>query len=107
MPASHDELGRAFFEMTGHYYAQEPYAGYGGSDAGNANEWIDLFQETGIDFESTSDTVGAFEDFLIAFYPQEGMTGDDWWFVRQEFYEIYQVNDHSIDWEAYRATIGY
>lgn len=104
MPASHDDLGRVFRDLTGHYYAQETWYG---EEAGTANEWIDLFQETGIDFPDAADTTDAFGNFLVAFYPQEGMSGDDWWYVRQEFYDMYQIDQHSIDWEAYRAAIGY
>jgi hypothetical protein len=104
VPASHDELGSVFRDLTGHYYSQETWYG---EQAGNANEWIDLFSETGIAPDDPTEHKESFEEFLYAFYPQEGMSGDDWWYVRQEFYDRYGVDDHSIDWEAYREAIGY
>jgi hypothetical protein len=106
VPADHDDLADAFRDLTGHYYGQEIYE-HAPHEAGNANEWIDLFSETGIDFENPADTVDAFENFLIAFYPQTGMSGDDWYIVREEFFEMYQMSGNQIDWQAYREAIGY
>lgn len=104
MPADHDDMRDSFAELTGHLYGQETWYG---RDAGDADQWIELFEETGIDFPDTGDTTDAFENFLIAFYPQEGMTDDDWWYVREEFYDMYQLSGESIDWEEYRRAIGY
>lgn len=104
MPAEHDDLADAFRDLTGHYYGQDIYPGH---ESGGASDWIDLFHETGIDFESPEETIDAFENFLVAFFPQEGMSADDWWYVREEFYQMYGVNEHHIDWEAYREAIGY
>lgn len=104
MPADHDAMADAFANLTGHHYGQEAYPGH---EAGGADEWIDLFSETGIDFPSQADTIDAFENFLVSFYPQEGMSADDWWYVREEFYEMYGIDEHSIDWSDYREAIGY
>ena len=104
MPADYDDLASAFENLTGSEDGQETWYG---EVAGNAEHWIDLYSETGITFESAADDVDAFENFLIAFYPQEGMAEEDWYYVRQEFYDMYQVDEHNIDWEAYRAAIGY
>lgn len=104
MPADYGDLERAFADLTGSDSPQETYYR---RDAAGAEEWIDLFHETGIDFESEDETIDAFENFLIAFYPQEGMSGDDWEAVREEFYYLYGIDEHSIDWESYRESIGY
>ena len=106
MPYNHDDLADSFRDLTGHYIGQRVYE-HAPHEAGNANEWIEFFSETGIDFDNPDDTRDAFENFLIAFYPQEGMSGDDWWYVREEFYEMYQISEHQVDWEAYREAIGY
>lgn len=69
---------------------------------GNFDDWYEIFENTGVEY-----TQDAFENFLIAFYPQDGMSGDDWRDVREEFYELYGIDDHDIDWEGYREAIGY
>lgn len=93
MPAEYDEYYQAFTDMVG-------------NDEG-FEDWQDLFESTGIDFESHAQTIDAFENFLVAFYPQEDMSGDDWFYVREEFYDLYGIDSHDIDWEAYREAIGY
>lgn len=104
MPADHDDLADAFRDLTGHYVGQEIYDGH---TTTGASDWIDLFHETGIDFPDSASTIDAFENFLIAFFPQEGMSADEWWYVRGEFYDMYNLSEHNIDWEAYREAIGY
>lgn len=104
MPADYDDLVSAFADLTG---SEDSQSAWYDREVAGAGDWINLFHETGIDFESSAETVGAFEDFLIAFYPQEGMGGDDWHSVREEFYDEYGIDDHNIDWEDYREAIGY
>ncbi len=104
MPAFYDEYVSAFSNLIG---SANEYEAWYGREIGNADTWIDLFMETGIDFQSHAQTIDAFENFLIAYYPQEGMSGGDWRDIRQEFMEMYGIDDHSIDWEAYREAIGY
>jgi hypothetical protein len=106
MPANYDEYFQAFTDLVGTADEQSVYSGAEHS-AGSVDDWIDIFESTGIDFESHAHTVDAFENFLIAFYPQEGVSGDDWFYTREEFYEMYGISDNSIDWEAYREAIGY
>ncbi len=60
-----------------------------------------------VNYESSAETIDAFEMFLQSFYPQEGMSGNDWESVRAEFYELHDVDESNIDWEAYREAIGY
>ena len=104
MPANYDEYFTAFADLIGSGDAQETWYG---RDAGSVDDWIDLFEETGVDFDSHDDTIDAFETFLLAFYPQEGMTEEDWFYAREEFYEMYGIDENEIDWEAYREAIGY
>lgn len=104
MPASNADYQDAFRDLTGSAGGQEAW--YGESTAGWGH-WHDMFEETGIINGDREHDIDAFENFLIAFYPQEGMSADDWWYVRQEFYDMYGIDDHDIDWEAYREAIGY
>lgn len=106
MPADYDAFESAFADMVGTAGEQNVYENAPDSVA-DAEFWIDIFSETGIDFPSEGDTLDAFENFLVAFYPQEGMSPDDWWYAREEFYEMYGIDEHSIDWQAYREAIGY
>lgn len=106
MPADYGDFESAFADMVGtageqRVYENAPYT------AADAEYWIEIFSETGIDFPSSADTIDAFENFLVAFYPQEGMTPDEWFYAREEFYEMYGIDEHSIDWQAYRESIGY
>jgi hypothetical protein len=102
MPASYGEYREAFTELIGTDDAERTwYNEY----AGNWLEWVNVFEETGIDFDDSSEQVDAFENFLIAFYPQQGVS--DWQSIRAEFYDYYGVDEHNIDWEAYREAIGY
>jgi hypothetical protein len=104
MPADPGEYQGAFHDMVGHAGAEESYYG---ERIGGWSEWVDLFEATGIDFDSHRETIGAFEDFLIAFYPQEGLQRDDWDDIRDEFYDEYGISDNDIDWDAWREAIGY
>lgn len=106
MPAAYGDFEDAFADMVGSYNPQDVYPN-APEAAGGADEWIDLFYETGIDFPSSAETIDAFENFLIAFYPQEGMSPDDWFYVREEFFNMYGIDEHEIDWETYREAIGY
>ncbi len=104
MPADYDEYFQVFSDLLGSGDAQ-PTA-YG-RDAAPVDEWIDLFEETGIDFQNHDAQVEAFTEFLFAFYPQEGMSNVDRFVVREEFYERYGIDEGDIDWAAYREAIGY
>jgi len=106
MPADYDEYYQAFADLTG---TSGESAYYHGHELGDVQHWVDLFEETGIDFDSHDQQIDAFENFLIAFYPSEGeyLSGDEWFYIRQEFYEQYGLTDADIDWEAYREAIGY
>jgi hypothetical protein len=104
MPASYGEYQDAFESLIGTTGEAETWYG---EQAGGVAEWLDIFESTGIDFDDSDQTVEAFEVFLLAFYPQDGMSGDDWANVREQFYDLYGIDDHNIDWEAWRAAIGY
>lgn len=104
MPAEYDEYYSAFADLTGTAGEESSYRGHGIADA---DHWIDLFEETGIDFEEHDMQIDAFENFLIAFYPTENTTADEWYYARQEFYDMYGIDEHNIDWEDYREAIGY
>ncbi|SRR5258707_7061771 len=104
MPASDSEFHDAFESYIGTDGPQEIYPGHETMDW---EGWAVLFAETGIDYESSAETIDAFEMFLQSFYPQEGMSGNDWESVRAEFYELHDVDESNIDWEAYREAIGY
>jgi|SRR5215469_5215512 len=108
MPAEYDDLFGIFTDLTEtdgtgqDIYPNAPDIVHG------ANDWIDFYQSLGIDERlSAAGSSDAFEQFLYAFYPQEGLTGDDWWYLRNEFYEMYGIDEGDIDWEAYREAIGY
>lgn len=77
---------------------------YSGGEAAGAFAWIEMFEETGISTGSRETDVEAFEEFLIAFYPQN-KTPEEWYYDREEFYETYDISDADIDWEAYREAI--
>ncbi len=104
MPASDSEFHDAFESYIGTDGPQEIYPGH---EAMGWEGWSVLFSETGIDFESSAETIDAFENFLQAFYPQTGADGEYWDSVRGEFYELYDVDESNIDWEAWRESMGY
>lgn len=100
-PLYYQDYFNAFSDLVGTTGRAETYTG---GEAGGAMDWIDIFEETGIATGSRESDVEAFEMFLLAFYPQD-KSPDDWWLDRQEFYEIYDIDDRNIDWEAYREAI--
>ena len=109
MPASYDEYFEAFASLTG--TSGEGSTAYDHNVAG-VEAWVDLFESTGIDFASHEQQIDAFENFLIAYYPTEGdrTSGDEWFYIREEFKEQYGLSDGDLDrdfWEAYRHAIGY
>lgn len=104
MPADSGEYQSAFRDMVGHTGAEEAYYG---ERIGGWREWRDVFESTGVDFDSHNEQIDAFENFLIAFYPQEGLSRSDWQEIRDEFFNMYGLSDNDMDWEAYRAAIGY
>jgi len=91
----------AFNDLVGTTGRAETYTG---GEAAGAFEWIEIFEETGISTGDRASDVEAFEMFLLAFYPQD-KSPDDWWYDRQEFYDIYDIDDRDIDWQAYRDAI--
>lgn len=100
-PLLYQDFFSAFEDLIGTTGRAETYSG---GEAAGAYHWIEIFEETGIVTGSREDDVEAFENFLIAFYPQD-KSPDEWWYDRQEFYQMYGINEHDIDWEAYRAGI--
>ena len=104
MSASLGEFREAFEGLIG---TDGPAEIWWGGEADSYASWMDIFESTGLDFDSSTETIDAFENFLIAFYPQEGMSGDDWASIREEFFGMYDIDDHNIDWQAYREAIGY
>jgi hypothetical protein len=106
MPASNGDYYEAFQGMVGHAGAEEAWYG---ERIGGWNEWKDLFEQTGIqDDNNREDTIDAFENFLVAFYPQEGLSKDEWEVTRSEFADLYGFTDFDDDfWAAWRAAIGY
>lgn len=105
MPASSGEYQDAFRDMVGHAGASHEWYG---ERVGGWGEWRDLFESTGVDFDSSAETIDAFENFLIAFYPQEGLSKDDWEYVRLEFQDMYGLNEFDEGfWDAWREAIGY
>jgi hypothetical protein len=108
MPANYDDLFSVFADLTGTAGEEQDIYPNAPNPVADADEWIDFYKSTGLDERlSEGRSSDAFEQFLYAFYPQEGLSGDDWWYLRQEFYEIYDITDQDIDWEAYREAIGY
>ncbi len=103
LPEYIEAMREAFIDYIG--TDQEAETSYGGT-AAPFEDWFDLFLDTGIDQPTVEGDVEAFEDFLLAFYPQD-KTADEWWYDREEFYELYDVDVQEIDWEAYRAALGY
>jgi hypothetical protein len=106
MPASYDEYFEAFADLTG-TSGETTYLH--GHEIADVDHWIDLFENTGIDFIDHDQQIDAFENFLIAFYPTEGeaLSGDEWFYIREEFYNDYGLSEQDIDWDAYREAIGY
>jgi hypothetical protein len=109
MPASYDEYFQAFTNLTGTSGEAVEFLGRDGGDheIASVDHWIDMFDETGIDFDSHAQQIDAFENFLIAFYPTDNTSADEWYYARQEFYELYGIDEHNIDWDEYRRSIGY
>lgn len=106
MPADYDEYFSAFVGMVGG--DGSPETTYYGREAGSADDWISLFESTGISFVSHAATIDAFENFLIAFYPQEGLSKDDWEYIRMDFGDMYGFDwEQDFDWEAWREAMGY
>lgn len=105
MPADPGEYQTAFRDLIG--TASRDEAWYGESVAG-WHDWVELFEQTGIDFDSHAETIDAFENFLLAYYPQEGLSRDDWEYTRLEFAYMYGLRDmDDAFWEAWREAIGY
>jgi hypothetical protein len=104
MPADPGEYQNAFRDMVGTAAADTSWYG---ERIGDWHEWYELFESTGIDFDSHADTIDAFEMFLISFYPQEGKNADEWDQDRGEFYDEYGISEENIDWDGYREAIGY
>ena len=100
-PLLYQDYFDAFEDMVG---TTGRASSYSGGDVAGAYEWIEIFESTGISTGSRDGDVEAFEMFLMAFYPQD-KNSDDWWLDREEFYEIYGIDDYDIDWEAYREAI--
>ena len=103
MPISDQEFYDTFEEYTGTTGPQRVYED-APNEAAGWEEWSVLAAEAGVD---DPDTFGA---FLVAFYPQEGLSGPEWDQLRNEFFEAYDIdpNDLGSDWwEAYREAIGY
>jgi len=77
-----------------------------GREVGGFAEWHEIWESIGV----TGDDAGelrAFDEFIHAFYPEEGLSGDDWDIRRERFYEMTGAIDADIDWEAWREAIGY
>lgn len=107
MSASNGQYYNAFTDMVGDDAAQGTEAWYG-ERVGGWNEWRDVFTNSvDTDEMSGSETVEAFQLFLQAFYPQEGVSGRDWSYIREEFYELYDIDDSDFDWEGWREAMGY
>lgn len=105
MPASSGEYQDAFREMVGHAGADE---GFYGERIGGWSQWRDLFESTGVDFDNSNETIEAFESFLVAYYPQEGLDKTDWEIIRIEYAEMYGTGDMDDQfWAAWREAIGY
>lgn len=100
MPASGGQYYNAFENLIGS-------AGRSG-DVGDWAQWRDLFETTGVDFDSSAETLDAFENFLLAYYPQEGLSRDDWEYVRMEFADLYGLSEFDDNfWAAWREALGY
>lgn len=108
MPASSGDFYNAFYDWTGHHGSS---AGDSGNRVGGWNEWRDVFHSIGgVDFSdmSASQEKQMFSDFLVAFYPSEGLTRDEWEELRYDFYADWDIDDvDDFDWEAWRRAMGY
>jgi hypothetical protein len=106
MPASNGQYYNAFTDLVGEDGQSE--TGPSDNRIGGWDTWRDLFESTGIDFDSSAETVEAFQLFLVAFYPQEGLSRDDWEYVRLEFADMYGLSEFDDDfWSSWREAIGY
>lgn len=105
MPASYFEYFDSFENVTGSDGGAEET--YYGRDAGGFDDWYEIFSETGISYEDSAQEIEAWEMFLWAFYPEEGLSNEDWQTRREEFYELTGITDQDIDWEAWREAMGY
>ena len=99
--AYYEDYFAAFEDLIGTTGRAETYTG---GMAAPAFDWIELFEETGIATGSRQTDLEAFELFLLAFYPQN-KSPDDWYLDREEFYDLYGIDNRNIDWEAYRLDI--
>lgn len=97
----YEPFREAFEEMIG---SRDETETYNGGITGNADDWIEIFSETGIVTDEMETDVEAFEEFLIAFFPQD-KSPDEWFYDRTEFYYRYGINDSDIDWEYYREIV--
>jgi len=103
MPAEYEAYIEAFEELVG---TTGPAETWSGGEAGGVYEWIDIYETTGVPADLDREgSIDAFSEFLIAFYPQD-KSPDDWWYDRQEWYDTYDVDERSIDWEAYAEAAG-
>ena len=103
MPISDQEFHDTFLEYVGTTEPQRIYED-APHDTQGWTEWSVLASEAGID---NPDAFGA---FLVAFYPQEGLTGAEWDQLRDEFFRDYNINPDDLGadwWQAYREAIGY
>jgi hypothetical protein len=107
MPASSGDFYNAFADWTGHHGASE---GASENRIGGWNEWRDVFHSIdGIDFSdmSAEEETQMFSDFLVAFYPDEGLSGSDWDDLRVDFFADYDIDPDDFDWDAWRHAMGY
>lgn len=101
MPADDGDLYEAFTDLTG-------------PGAGHFFEWVELYRESGATVEDPDADKEMFFQFLNAFVPDQDEFGQpvhhdrEWWAeIRDLFYNLSEITEADIDWELYRAAIGY
>lgn len=85
---------------------REHYENIVGDDR-HFEQFQELFETTGIPEQmySDDDMLGFFDDFLFAFYPEEGLTKEEWNERREDFYDETGLYWTDIDWDEWRDII--
>lgn len=98
MPASRDDLLAEYLD-----FGAIDQVGYG-----QFGKFYEIYESSGAVQEDPDDDVEMFTQFLNAFVPDEEAHTREWWLdIRESFYNLAEITDEDIDWEAYREAIGY
>jgi hypothetical protein len=79
-----------------------------GAPEGEFSLFLEIYRETGATQSDPDADQDMFFQFLNAFVPEsEPQTKEFWDELRDAFYDYSGITDEDIDWELWRAAIGY